>query len=162
MDPEQVVLLSMVLMIFAGVAVLWIAMWNRRHIRELEHRERLAMIDRGLIPPPELDPAGFETRSGVARPSRTGERARSAGVIMIGLGLGLAMLIGFTAGEPDIGVGIGGAFALLGAAFLINALLSRNDRTPSASDAYRGTHDSYRRTPAPSPRPPENPPSSLP
>ena len=29
-------------------------------VRELEIRERIAMIERGMVPPPEADPAGFE------------------------------------------------------------------------------------------------------
>jgi hypothetical protein len=118
------------LMILAGVAVLWMAMQNRRTLREFEHRERLAMIDRGLMPPPERDPAGFESRSGVgAQPERSGAtRSRSAGIIMIGFGLALMMLIAFAAREPEVGIGIGGAFALLGAAFIFNAAaLNRRD-----------------------------------
>jgi hypothetical protein len=121
------------LMILAGVAVLWMAMQNRRMLREFEHRERLAMIERGLVPPPERDPAGFESRTGVgAQPERSGAtRSRSAGIIMIGFGLALMMLIAFAAGEPGVGVGIGGAFALLGAAFIFNAAaLTRRASAP--------------------------------
>ena len=29
-------------------------------MRELEVRERIAMIERGLVPPPEVDPRGFD------------------------------------------------------------------------------------------------------
>jgi hypothetical protein len=121
------------LMIFAGVAVLWMAMHNRRMMREFEHRERLAMIDRGLVPPPERDPGGFESRTGVAAPERSGAtRSRSAGIIMIGFGLALMMLIAFAAREPEVGVGIGGAFALLGAAFVFNAAaLNRRENARS-------------------------------
>ena len=118
------------LMIFAGVAVLWMAMQNRRMLREFEHRERLAMIDRGLIPAPERDPAAFESRTGLGgQPERSGAtRSRSAGIIMIGFGLALMMLIAFAAREPEVGIGIGGAFALLGAAFIFNAsALNRRD-----------------------------------
>jgi hypothetical protein len=120
------------LMIFAGVAVLWMAMHNRRVLREFEHRERLAMIDRGLVPPPERDPAAFESRTGVGGPERAGStRSRSAGIIMIGFGLALMMLITFAAREPEVGIGIGGAFALLGAAFIFNAAASnRRDSSP--------------------------------
>ena len=32
----------------------------RSRIRELEVRERIAMIEKGLVPPPERDPHGFE------------------------------------------------------------------------------------------------------
>ena len=34
--------------------------WAR--VRELEVRERIAMIEKGLIPPPESNPRGFEAR----------------------------------------------------------------------------------------------------
>ena len=76
--------------ILAGVAVIWMAMQSRRQIREMEHRERLAMIERGLVPAPEVDPAAFERKFGArrARPGIAGAvRARSGGVIMIALGL---------------------------------------------------------------------------
>jgi hypothetical protein len=156
-DGEQVVLIGMVLIIFAGVAVIWMAMWNRRHIRELEHRERLAMIDRGLIPPPELDPAGFETRTGLAAPpTQSAARSRSAGVLLIGLGLAMMMLISFTAGAPEIGIGVGGAFALLGAAFFINSTLTSRNQTNSPA------RDSFYRAPITSNRPPDPPSGSRP
>ena len=32
----------------------------RARVRELEVRERIAMIERGLVPPPEVDPRGFD------------------------------------------------------------------------------------------------------
>ena len=34
----------------------------------MEHRERLAMIERGLMPSPESDPGGFETAAGFTPP----------------------------------------------------------------------------------------------
>jgi hypothetical protein len=110
--------------VLGSIAVLWMALQNRRWQRELEHRERLAMIERGLVPPPEVDPAAFESRSGLAsqQEGRGAARSRSAGTIMIGFGLGLTMLISFAAGEPEVGIGIGGAFAMLGAAFIFNSI----------------------------------------
>ena len=154
MDPEAIVLLTVTLAFVAGVAILWIAMLNRRHIRELEHRERLAMIERGLLPAPEVDPAAFEMRSGLAPASRTASRTRSAGVMLIGLGLALILLIGLAGGGIELGIGIGGAFAMVGAAFLVNALLSSRGQTSYAS------RDPYRRLPTSAPRPPDAPPSS--
>ena len=124
LNPEEAILLGITVLILAGVSVLWMAMLTRRRIREMEHRERLAMIDRGLVPPPEVDPAGFEQHSGVPRiESPSAVRSRSAGVIMIGLGLGMMVLLTFAADSPEVGVGVGGAFALLGAAFFVNAAL---------------------------------------
>jgi hypothetical protein len=130
---EELVVLLFGMMILAGVAVLWMAMQSRRRIREMEHRERLAMIERGLIPPPELDPALFERRTGIAPGTETpaAARSRSIGVMMIGLGFGTMFLITFAGGAPGTGVGIGGAFAILGAAFYVNSkLASRYDGPP--------------------------------
>ena len=123
---EELVVVLFGMMILAGVAVLWMAMQSRRRIREMEHRERLAMIERGLIPPPELDPLLFERRTGVGGGSHTpaASRSRSIGVMMIGAGLGLMFLITVASGEAGTGVGIGGAFAILGAAFYVNAMLA--------------------------------------
>ena len=129
------------IIILAGVGLMAAAMTNRRKLREMLHRERLAMIDRGLIPSPERDPAGFESATGMAgRKNEPGTRYRTAGVLMIGLGLGLMILITFTAGEPNVGIGVGGAWAILGAASLLNYfLITRQDSdldharwTPSA------------------------------
>jgi len=57
---EIIVVLLGSLGILAGVLVIWMAMQSRRQIREMEHRERLAMIERGLVPAPGSDPAGFD------------------------------------------------------------------------------------------------------
>jgi hypothetical protein len=122
---EEVILVIFAMMIFAGIAVLWMAMQSRRRFREMEHRERLAMIERGLVPSPESDPLAFE-RS--LPSSRTGSpvsaRLRSAGVILIGFGLALTTLIWFAAEAPRIALGIGGAFAMIGLAFIANAMLT--------------------------------------
>jgi len=125
-EAEEVIVVIMgSLGILAGVAVFWMAMQSRRQIREMEHRERLAMIERGLLPAPELDPAGFERKLTGLRPAVTpgGLRARTSGVIMISLGLAFMFLLSFAAGAPGVGVGIGGAFALVGAGFFVNSLL---------------------------------------
>ena len=156
MHPQEAILLGMIILILAGVCVLWMAMLNRRRIREMEHRERLAMIDRGLVPPPEVDPAGFEQHYGVPRiESPSAVRSRSAGVIMIGLGLGMMVLLTFAAESPEVGVGVGGAFALLGAAFFVNAALLGK---PSS---YQPTRD-WQSRPTSRSSGPGDPPSSAP
>ena len=33
---------------------------SKARVRELEVRERIALIERGLVPPPEVDPRGFD------------------------------------------------------------------------------------------------------
>ncbi len=138
MDGPEFAILIFSLMIVAGLAILWMAMSSRWRIREMQHRERLAMIERGLLPSPERDPGAFERRTGLGTTpvSQAGARSRSAGIIMIGFGLGLMMLIAFAAGATDMGIGVGGAFALLGVAFYVNGVLSsRQDvyQMPSSS-----------------------------
>jgi hypothetical protein len=134
---EIIVIIISSLGILAGVAVIWMAMQSRRQLREMEHRERLAMIERGLLPAPELDPAGFERRLSGLRPavSPVAVRARSSGIIMISLGLAFMFLLAFAAGEPGVGVGVGGAFALVGAGFFVNSMLI------GRSDTYRPVAD---------------------
>ena len=149
---EELIVILLIAMIFAGILVLWIAVTNKRALREMEHRERLAMIQRGLMPAPETDPLGFEAATTTAtETSSPSQRWRSAGIIIIGLGLALMMLLTFTVGEPGVGIGVGGAFAILGAAVLLNGThLSRND-------AYRPRARIAVRPPSPS-EPPNFPP----
>jgi hypothetical protein len=123
---EDVIVITALFATLGGVGIIWMAMQNRRHLRELEHRERLAMIERGLVPSPEADPVAFERAILLARgpESRGASRMRGAGVMMIALGIGFMFLLTFTAREPGVGIGVGGAFAILGAAFFINASLA--------------------------------------
>jgi hypothetical protein len=133
-DAEEAIVVIMgSLGILSGVAVIWMAMQSRRQIREMEHRERLAMIERGLLPAPEVDPAAFDRRfTGARAPESPGAvRARSGGVIMIAMGLAFMFMISFAAGAPGVGIGIGGAFALVGAGFFVNSMLM------SRSETYR-------------------------
>lgn len=123
MEAGEVALIVLTMMILAGLGVLWMAMSNRRALREMEHRERLAMIQRGLMPAPEVDPLGFETAtaSPLDLQSPRAERWRTAGIMSIGLGLAMMMLLTFTAAAPAAGIGVGGAFAILGGTLLYNA-----------------------------------------
>lgn len=155
MQEEEVVLTAITIVVFASLGVLWMAMANRRAVREMEHRERLAMIQRGLLPSPESDPLGFE--EGVEAFTDAGlrsERWRSSGTLMIGLGIALAILLTFSAGEFSVGLGVGGAFAALGAAIFFNGMqLGRSSRA-RRSATRRPLHDSS--------LPPLEPPSPLP
>ena len=42
--------------LLGGVVVILAGLWYRARMRELGHQERLAMIERGMIPPPEFEP----------------------------------------------------------------------------------------------------------
>lgn len=139
MREEEAIVFVMMMIILAGVGLMIAAMMHRRKIREMEHRERLAMIDRGLIPSPESDPGGFEAAAGFAPENGdAGARYRTAGILMIGFGLGLMVLIIFTAGALGAGVGIGGGWAILGAASLLNySLISRREQERSSSQRWK-------------------------
>ena len=106
---------------FAYIIVLTM---SKARVRELEVRERIALIERGLVPPPEVDPRGFDRAMHVLERNRyrsTG-RHRRAGVTLMGVGFGLMMLIGVAGGAMNEGIGVGGFFVIMGLAFLINGL----------------------------------------
>ena len=114
-----------------------LAIWRKGQRAAMAHRERLAMIEKGLVPPPEvsdvekaLGPDLERTLAEGRRPP--GDRFRSMGVITIGVGLALMLMISLSGESPESGVGIGGAVAVLGAAMVVNAYLDR-----SRSTAYR-------------------------
>ena len=113
-----------------ALAAFWIS--RRAHARELVHRERLAMIEKGLIPPAELYPDLFDVPEGQSGTPRTAAAARfrSAGIILVGLGVGVALVIGVAAGKPQVGVGIGGAIAAVGAAMIVNGMLGGGHSAP--------------------------------
>src|SRR5437660_308060 len=107
--PVGLVFAIPLLMIFGGFVFLIVRTVLRSRLRELEIRERIAMIERGLVPPPEVDPKGFDRAMLMHQyvvsprtPSRY--RHRRAGVTIMGVGFGLMVLLAFTA---DIQVGIG-------------------------------------------------------
>ena len=50
---------------------------SRARVRELEVRERIAMIERGLVPPPEVDPRGFDRAMDSLRSRTAVSRARA-------------------------------------------------------------------------------------
>src|SRR5215813_7293695 len=101
-----------------------IATLSRARVRELEIRERIAMIEKGLVPPPEVDPRGFDRAMGRYERlqwSTSAVRHRRAGITLIGVGVGLMILIG-SIESFNIGFGVGGFLCVVGLAFLANSL----------------------------------------
>jgi hypothetical protein len=140
-QPEEAFALTAALLIITGAVVLVFSMIQRGRMREMAHQERLARIERGIAPPPELDPENFERAMGQPtwdeRVVERSARYRRAGVIVMGLGAGLWMIIGFAAGELATAFGIGGAIVVLGLALFFNSELelrhsSRTRRRPVA------------------------------
>jgi hypothetical protein len=134
-----------------GILIALVAMWRQVKMQEMRHRERLAMIERGLMPPPERDPAAFHASFQQRAPGRF----LSFGIALVAVGLGLMLIIAFAGGAPGPAVGVGGAIALLGIGFIINSQLQRGNYVPAPQ-----------RTPGslPSPPPPlgpTNPPGSV-
>src|SRR5262245_33426053 len=125
--------------ILCACAYIIVQTLSRARIRELEIRERIAMIERGLMPPPEVDPRGFDnamshlSRREARRQAREarrelrrgggGSRHRRAGVALMGVGFGLMVLITFAGRSPQNGLGVGGFLVVMGLAFFINSLI---------------------------------------
>ena len=121
MEPE-VLLIALIFVVgmFAGVCVIFLAMRGRSETLERQHRERMAMIERGHIPASE------------PQVSRASSRSMSLGIIIVGLGLALMSIISIAGGAPDVGVGIGGAIVIVGGAFVVRSLVVRSE-SPSST-----------------------------
>jgi phosphate/sulfate permease len=122
---EQLFALVFVMGMVAGVIVILMAMRQRSHLLEMQHRERMAMIERGM--PPNDQPHRLHTL--VRRPAAAGSgstRSMTLGIVIVAVGLGLMSIVGIAAGTPDVGIGIGGAIMIVGTAFIINSIVSRN------------------------------------
>ena len=136
---------------FAFVIVLTL---SKARVRELEVRERIAMIERGLVPPPEVDPRGFDRAMYryERHRYRSPGRHRRAGVTLIGVGLGLMMLISVAGGAMNEGIGVGGFFVIMGLAFFVNSLFDHPAEDPPPMTSRPGAGG-----PGPiSPEPPRN------
>ena len=137
----------------SGVIIIAMSLRNRQRMRELVMRERIAMIEKGLVPPPEVDPAfdRFDRLERLmvvrSRISASGSRYRSLGVMMIGFGLAFVVLLTFAGGVPGAGFGVGGALVILGAAMVVNGLMQSGTGGPDAG--------------APARVPPEEPPANV-
>ena len=94
--------------------------------RDRLHRERLAMIEKGLVPPPESDPGQFERMmdwhpSSAGSPDRVSRSIRS-GLLVIATGIGLVLMNYLQSGDVRRGLGIGAFLVVIGVAFLLNAV----------------------------------------
>jgi hypothetical protein len=123
-----------VLGMFSGVFIIFLGLRQRSQQLEMLHRERMAMIEKGQIP--LSDPRAHERRAAVGlgggAPS---SRSLSMGIIVVGLGLALMTIIGVAGESPEVGIGVGGAIAILGGAFIARSLLVRPDGQLSGPSA---------------------------
>lgn len=98
--------------------------------REFEHRERLAMIEKGIAPAAaqaKAEAEGVLPTHAEAWPSveNRGARARRAGVIVMAVGIGAAYMIWMTSHQTDDAMGIGGFLVILGAAIFLTSFFGR-------------------------------------
>src|SRR5213596_3394343 len=65
---------------------------HRARVRELEIKERIAMIEKGMVPPPEVDPRGFDRAMSQQESYRQrahyrpSGRHRRVGITLMGVG----------------------------------------------------------------------------
>jgi hypothetical protein len=111
--------------IIGGLSIGAYSMYLRMKARALIHQERLAMIEKGLAPPPlsaaELPDFPRRRRS-----------SRQIGVTIVAVGVGVAILIALN-GEIRPALGVGGLLVMIGAGFLLNAILDRRESATPAS-----------------------------
>jgi len=100
---------------FSGVFLIFMAMRQRSETLDRQHRERMAMIERGQVPPAQP----------VRRGAGSSSLAMSLGIIIIGMGLALMTIIGIAAETPTVGIGIGGAIVIVGVSFIVRSLVVR-------------------------------------
>lgn len=91
-------------------------------------RERIALIEKGLVPPPEVDPRGFDQQMSRVDPTYAYERYRSyrhrrSGLIIMAVGLG-SMVFFF----PNFRAG--GFLVVLGLAFFLSSFLGLSPPPP--------------------------------
>jgi hypothetical protein len=134
MQELLLVVFGIVLPLTVIIGGMMLAAWaihRKSRLRELAYRERIAMIEKGLVPPPETDPQRFERmmRTGdpvlAARMRTSAARRRSGGVMMIGVGLALMLIIYFAGNEAGAALGVGGGLMAVGFAMVVNAMLDQ-------------------------------------
>ena len=121
-----------VVAIVGGFVLAGLGIYSGIRRREFEHRERLAMIEKGLAPPdhPASEAFPLERLNTILsmRPAIE-ERSRRAGFVLMAIGFGMAFLIWMTSHEVDAAMGIGGFLFILGGAIFLSSFFGgRVDR----------------------------------
>lgn len=126
MQGEELFAMVFIMGMFAGVFIIFLGLKQRSQQLEMHHRERMAMIERGQIP--LADPEGvMHIRRSAEGPM---SRSLSIGIIVVGLGLAIMTIISLAAESPETGVGVGGAIAILGGAFIVRSMVVRPELPP--------------------------------
>jgi hypothetical protein len=114
-----------VVAIVGGLSMGAYSMYLRMKARQLMHEERLALIEKGLTPPPlsAADLADFPKRR---------RSSRHTGVILIAVGIGLGVVVALN-DEMKNALGVGGLLVVIGLGFLLNAMLDRRETSKLSS-----------------------------
>lgn len=131
MEGQVLFAIVFVIGMFCGVFIIYMGLRQRSQLLEMQHRERMAMIEKGQIP--LSDPSVLYARRVASGPRAASSKFVSAGIIVIGFGLALMTVISLAGDSPEIGVGVGGAIAVLGAAFLVRGFMARHEQPATES-----------------------------
>lgn len=134
MGSEELFVMVVMTAMASGVLIVVLGLRQRAHQLELGHRERMAMIDKGLVPSPEADP-GHVVWTPPGRPHHpsgpslhdisSSHRSMTLGIVIVAIGLGFMSIIGVAAQTPDVALGIGGAIMVVGLAFIVISQVRR-------------------------------------
>lgn len=144
-SPIPWVFMIPVIAIIGGITVAIVSTIAKARVRELEIKERIAMIEKGLVPPPEVDPQRFDrvmdriervraSDNRSAYGTQSSGRHRRAGVTLMGVGFGLMVLIAFAGDAPESAIGVGGFLVVMGLAFFVNSLFEARQPLPPPRD----------------------------
>ena len=121
-----------IILIIGGLVIAALAIRSRAQLRALAHQERLAMIERGMTPPPAkgrvfsgLLPGSWDDMKGATRYRDDPARRRASAVVMLGFGVALAVLIWVAGDDPRSAVGVGGFFVVMGLALFVISFMPR-------------------------------------
>jgi hypothetical protein len=124
MVGEELFAMVFIVGMFAGVFIIFLGLRQRSQQLEMQHRERMAMIERGQIPLADVDTAMHVRRVPAGGPAA---RSLSFGIVIVGLGLAMMTIISIAGDSPESGVGVGGAIAILGGAFIVRSMVVREE-----------------------------------
>jgi hypothetical protein len=118
-DTEFWAFLIPIVAIIGAFVIAGLGIYRHIRLQEFAHRERLALIEKGLVPPDKTPSEAYRLepmQALISSQSSLDERTRRAGVVLVGIGFGIAFLIWMAGHEPDAAVGVGGFLLILGAA----------------------------------------------
>ncbi len=129
--------------IAGGFVMTGLAIYAQVRKREFEHRERLAMIERGIAPPAgvRLTPAGDALARGDRNDAETtADRLRRGGFIVMAVGVGIWFMMFMVSHDSSAALGVGGFLVILGAGMFLSSYFgpSAHEQGATPPDAKAG------------------------